>query len=119
MLNKIKEFLSNNRKVVEKTGVIVKATPTVTHTVIKEEIAEIKDLSLTEVDKAQAEMIAAIAISAMMSLGIPVTASLKEIMTTAIAYGLRDIKEGCTNPEKLIVSRVVSRYKEKLAERNL
>lgn len=110
MFEKIKNVLNKEIK-------IAKTTPKVVYESVKEEIDEIKDLNLTEVDTVQGEMVANVAIAAMMSMGIPCSAAMKEVIKTAAAYTIRDIKEGSTNPEKLIVMRVVHKYKEYLASR--
>lgn len=99
---------------IKKFDKAVVSTPSVMMNVAKEEIQEIKDLNLTEVDQVQGEVIASVAIAAMMSMGIPCSAAMKEIIKISAAYGIRDIKEGSTNPEKLIIMRVVNRYKEKV-----
>lgn len=100
---------------IKKLFKIAKVTPKVTATVINEEIAEIKDLNLTEVDKMQGELIASAAVAALTAAGLPSSISEREIIKLAAAYTIRDIKEGSTNPEKLIVMRVISKYKEMLA----
>lgn len=106
------------KNIFKKTGKVVKATPGVTTKVIKEEIEEIKDLTLTETDKLQADVITGVAITAMAALGIPASTAVRDVMQTAIAYGIRDLKEGNTNPQKLIVMRVVNAYKERIEMRN-
>ena len=59
----------------------------------KEEIKEIKDLNLTEVDQVQGDIVASVAIAAMASMGIPVSATMREIIKTSAAYAIRDFKE--------------------------
>ena len=105
MLDKVKKLFKREKEIIHNTGKVVSST-------VKEEIAEIKDLNLTEVDQVQGEIIASIAITAMMSMGIPCSATMREIIKTSAAYALRDFKEGCTNPEKLIVMRVLNKIKE-------
>lgn len=112
MFEKLKEILTGTR-------VVIKSTPKVIASSINEEIAEIKDLNLTEVDNVQGEVVASVAIAAMNSLGIPCSMAMKEIIKTSAAYAIRDFKEGSTNPEKLIVARVINKYKEKLAAKNM
>lgn len=114
MFEGIKNIFTKTKDGVEKTEKVIKVTPKVTMKVIKEEIEEIKDLHVTEADNIQAEMITDVAITAMTALGIPSSIAVKEIIKTSIAYGLRDIKEGSTNPQKLIAMRVVNAYKEKM-----
>lgn len=105
MLDKIKSIFKRGKDDVQ---VFPKAVVTAT----KEEIAEIKDLNLTEVDQLQGEVIASIAITAMASMGIPASITMREIIKTSAAYAIRDFKEGYTNPEKLIVTRVINKIHE-------
>lgn len=79
---------------------------------IEDEVKEIKDLNLTEVDQLQGEVIASIAVAAMTSMGIGCSLTMREIIKTSAAYALRDFKEGYTNPEKLIVTRVLNKIRE-------
>lgn len=112
MLEKIKKIFKREKKIVKNTAKVVSST-------VKEEIAEIKDLNLSEVDQVQGEIIASVAVTAMMSMGIPCSATMREIIKTSAAYALRDFKEGCTNPEKLIVMRVLNKIKEIKEQRAL
>lgn len=105
MLDKIKKLFSKQKKIVRNTEKVITST-------VNEEIAEIKDLNLSEVDQVQGEVIASIAIAAMAAYGIPCSATMREIIKMSAAYGIRDFKEGCTNPEKLIVMRVINKIKE-------
>ena len=108
-------MLKKIANIFKKGGDVAKATPKVITKTISEEIEEIKDLNLTEVDKVQGELIATVAVQAMNSLGIPYSMAMKEVIKTSAAYCLRDLKEGSTNPNKLIIMRVVNNYREKLA----
>lgn len=100
---------------IDKVDNFVKSTPKVVAGAAKEEIAEIKDLNLTEVDKMQGEMVASVAVAALAQIGVPASVTEREIIKTAAAYVIRDIKEGSTNPEKLILMRVINKYREALA----
>lgn len=122
MFNKIKNIFTNNKDkakdIKDKAAILPKAVIGAA----KEEIKEIKDLNLTEVDQVQGDIIASVAITAMASMGVPVSATMREIIKTSAAYAIRDFKEGYTNPEKLIVMRVVNKIHEirdaKAAEQN-
>lgn len=105
MLNKIKNIFIKPKEVVTNTGKVITS-------VAKEEIAEIKDLNLTEVDKLQGDVVANVAVAVMASMGIPCSLTMKEIIKTSAAYAIRDFKEGYTNPEKLIVTRVINKIHE-------
>ena len=122
MLNKIKNIFTSHKDKAEDIKDKATILPKALVGAAKEEIKEIKDLNLTEVDQLQGDVIASIAITAMVSMGIPVTATMREIIKTAAAYAIRDFKEGYTNPEKLIVVRVINKIHEirdaKAAEKN-
>lgn len=122
MLNKIKNIFTSNKDKAEDIKDKATILPKALVGAAKEEIKEIKDLNLTEVDQLQGDVIASIAITAMASMGIPVTATMREIIKTAAAYAIRDFKEGYTNPEKLIIMRVINKVHEirdaKAAEQN-
>lgn len=105
MIDLIKRIFKREKKIMQNTHTVLSST-------VKEEIAEIKDLNLSEVDQVQGEVIASIAIAAMTAYGIPCSATMREIIKMSAAYGIRDFKEGCTNPEKLIVMRVINKIKE-------
>ena len=48
----------------------------------------------------------------MQAYGIPCSDVQKQIIAKAAAYGIRDFKEGCTNPDKLIVMRICNKIQE-------
>ena len=122
MLNKIKGIFTSNKNKVKDIKDKATILPKAVVGAAKEEIKEIKDLNLTEVDQVQGDIVASVAIAAMASMGIPVSATMREIIKTSAAYAIRDFKEGYTNPEKLIVMRVINKVHEirdaKVAEQN-
>lgn len=79
---------------------------------VKDEIQEVKDLNLTEADKLLGDTIATVATTVMTTYGIPCSDVQKQIISKAAAYAIRDFKEGCTNPDKLIVMRVCNKLHE-------
>ena len=112
MLNKIKNIFTNNKDKVKDIENKATILPKAVVGAAKEEIEEIKDLNLTEVDQVQGDIVASVAIAAMASMGIPVSVTMREIIKTSAAYAIRDFKEGYTNPEKLIVMRVINKVHE-------
>ncbi|MCM1324131.1 MAG: hypothetical protein NC218_08210 [Acetobacter sp.] len=78
---------------------------------IKDEIDEIKELVPTEEDYQQGEKIAVVAAAAMASMGVPVAALGTKIMAKAFAYGIRDMKDGIEDNDKLIVARIINELK--------
>lgn len=77
---------------------------------LRDEIREVKSLTLTQEDLDQAEKIADILIQAVGQYGIALL-PLKPLIKKAIAYGLRDIKEGVKAPEKLLIKRIIKEFK--------
>jgi len=108
MIDKIKKLFIKEKKVKDTIEVLPKALVEAA----KDEVKEIKDLNLTEVDQLQGEIIANVAVTAMASMGIPSSLTMREIIKSSAAYALRDFKEGYTNPEKLIVTRVINKVHE-------
>lgn len=78
---------------------------------LRDEIREVKSLTLTQEDLDQAEKIADILIQAVGQYGIALL-PLKPLIKKAIAYGLRDIKEGVKAPEKLLIKRIIKEFKK-------
>ena len=115
MFDKLKDFLHRVDKVdyvvKEAPKVVVEDTKAVAEAV-KDEIQEVKDLNLTEADKLLGDTIACVAITVMTTYGIPCSDIQKQIISKAAAYAIRDFKEGCTNPDKLIVMRVCNKLHE-------
>ena len=75
--------------------------------VVKRELEEIRNLSPTEEDYAQGEALADVAITAMASMGLGYTLLGKKIIAKVFAYGIRDIKDGIEDNQKLIIGRVI------------
>lgn len=84
------------------------------HRANKAELEEIKGLVITDEDKTQAEVITAAAMAALASCGVQMTNNeyINKIMQTAVAYGLRDLKDGLATPKKLLVGRIVHEIKQ-------
>lgn len=76
----------------------------------KKEIEEIKELTITQEDLDQAEKIADLLIQILGQYGIAIL-PLKPLIKKAIAYGLRDLKEGAKAPEKLLIKRIIKEMK--------
>lgn len=84
--------------------------------VIKGEIEEIRNLTPTEEDIKQGEVLADIAITAMASMGMTYTVMMQRIMAKVFAYGIRDIKDGVQDNKKLIIGRVIEEIKNEKAQ---
>ena len=78
----------------------------------KDEAKEIRNLQVTEEDKAQAEFLESAVSIAAASVGIYYPSALRPIVKEVIAIALRDGKDGLSSPSKLIISRLVNNYKE-------
>lgn len=79
----------------------------ITTNVIKAEGEEILNLKPTEEDYELGDKIAVLAVSAMASCGIPSTLISQKIIAKAVAYGIRNLKEGVKDNDKLIIARIV------------
>ena len=79
--------------------------------VAKDEINEIKNLKVTDEDKAQAEQLASIVHQVCLAYGIPISSSVQRIVAKCGAYVIRDAKDGIKAPEKLIIGRIINEVK--------
>lgn len=79
---------------------------------IKEEIAEIKSLTITEDDTAQAKVMRKVIVAAANSYGVPVPEDVQKVLEKALAYILRDAKDGLKTPEKLLIKRIINNIKD-------
>lgn len=79
--------------------------------VVKGEIDEIKNLQLTDEDKAQGKAAAVLVASAMAACGFPLGAAATPVLEKVLAYVIRDAKEGVETPEKLIIGRIIKEVK--------
>ena len=79
--------------------------------VAKDEIDEIKNLKVTDEDKAQAEQLASIVHQVCLAYGIPISSSVQRIVAKCGAYVIRDAKDGVKAPEKLIIGRIINEVK--------
>lgn len=78
---------------------------------VKDEIKEVFTLNPTEKDFEQGQKLAVIVVAVLSANGIPMSQSNTELIGKALAYLVRDIKEGVDDKDKLLVSRVVQEIK--------
>ena len=83
-----------------------------THKAVKEEIDEVKSLVITEDDTTQAKAMRKIVVAAANAYGIPVPEEMQEVLDKALAYILRDAKDGLKTPEKLLIKRIIDNIKD-------
>lgn len=86
----------------------------INHKVVKGEIEEIKNLKVSDEDKVQGKAIATLAVAALASCGIPLGAMGHSVLEKVLAYAIRDMKDGISTPDKLIIARVVKEFKEEI-----
>lgn len=108
----IKHRVNEADNKIEQAAEIIKEDTKAVAEAVKDEIQEVKDLNLTEADKLLGDTIATVATTVMTTYGIPCSDVQKQIISKAAAYAIRDFKEGCTNPDKLIVMRVCNKLHE-------
>lgn len=82
------------------------------HRANKAEIEQIKNLVVTDVDRKQAEYIQHVCAVAMTQCGVPPSIAQSRALNTALAYAIRDLKEGGKQPSTLLVNRIVDEIKE-------
>ena len=80
--------------------------------VIKGEINEIKELKVTDEDKAQGKAAAVLAVAALAACGVPIGALGQPVLEKVFAYVIRDAKDGAVTPEKLILGRIIEEVKK-------
>lgn len=91
---------------------IIKKTFRINHTVIKDEVNEIKNLDITDEDKAQGKAAAVLVASAMAACGVPMGALGQPVLEKVLPYVIRDAKDGISTPDKLIIKRIVNEVKK-------
>lgn len=79
---------------------------------IKEEIAEVKNLTITEDDTTQAKAMRKVIVAAANAYGVPIPEKIQEVLDKALAYILRDAKDGLKTPEKLLIKRIIDNIKD-------
>ena len=79
--------------------------------VVKGEVQEIVNLKPTEDDYKQGEQLATVTAGALAAMGIPIPAVGITIIGKAFAYGIRDIRDGVEEPNKLIIGRIIEEIK--------
>lgn len=82
------------------------------HRANQAEIEQIKGLVVTDKDKKEAEYIQHICALALAEFGIPPTLAQSQVINTALAYAIRDLKEGGKNPSTLLIRRIVKEVRE-------
>lgn len=108
-------MISKNNKIVEKLKKLIG----INHRVVKGEVEEIKNLKITDEDKAQGKAAAVTISSALIACGIPLGSLGQPVLEKVMPYIIRDIKDGISTPDKLIVGRVVKEFKAERAEGKL
>ena len=83
-----------------------------TKNAIKDEIDEVKNLVITEDDTTQAKVMRRVIVAPANAQGIPVPEEIQVVLDKALAYILRDCKDGIKTPEKLLVRRIIDNIKE-------
>lgn len=90
----------------------LKALFRVNKKVVKDEVHEITQLNITQEDEEQAQQLAVLVVAGLAACGIPVGVLGQKIIEKVLVYALRDLKDGVTEPDKLIIKRVVNEVKK-------
>lgn len=102
-------------KIIDKIKTVLR----INKNVIKAEVQEVKELVITEEDKAQGKAAATLAVAALAACGVPLGALGQPVLEKVMPYIIRDAKDGVKSPDKLIIGRIVSEVKAERAKGNL
>lgn len=78
---------------------------------IKDEIKEVFELKPTEEDFEQGRKLAVIVVAVLAAHGIPMSTKSTELIGQALAYLVKDVKDGVDDHNKLLIQRVISEVK--------
>lgn len=79
---------------------------------VKDEVKEIVNLKPTEQDFKQGQELAVIVVAVLAANGIPMSTNSTVIIGKALAFLVRDIKDGVDDTDKLFISRIVHEIKK-------
>lgn len=77
----------------------------------KDEVNEIKSLTITDEDKKAAKAVATLAVSALSAYGIPAGIA-KEPLEIILQYTIRDLRDGVKDTNKLYIKRIIQEVKK-------
>lgn len=84
---------------------------------VKDEIKEIVNIKPTDEDFEQGKRLAVIVVAVLTANGIPMSTKSTELIGQALAYLVRDVKDGVDDHNKLFIQRVISEIKNIRSER--
>ncbi len=85
---------------------------------VKEEIKEIVNLEPTKQDFEQGEKLAVIVTAVLNANGVPMSAHSTYLMGKALAYLVRDVKDGVDQHDRLLIQRIAREVKKSLYNRD-
>lgn len=78
---------------------------------VKDEVKEIINLKPTDKDFEQGKKLAVIVVAVLAANGIPMSTRSTELIGQALAYLVRDVKDGVDDNNKLLIQRVINEVK--------
>lgn len=90
--------------------------PKAIHKALKDEVQEIKALTITDKDIKEAELMTKLMVAVFNSYGVPVPEDTQKVFITILKYGIRDIKDGCKTHDKFIIKRILNEIKKEEEE---
>ena len=82
--------------------------PKAIHKALKDEVQEIKALTITDKDVKEAELMTKFIVAVFNSYGVPVPEDVQKVFIAILKYGIRDIKDGCKTHDKFIIKRILN-----------
>ena len=82
--------------------------PKAIHKALKDEVQEIKALTITDKDVKEAELMTKLIVAVFNSYGVPVPEDMQKVFITILKYGIRDIKDGCKTHDKFVIKRILN-----------
>lgn len=78
---------------------------------VKEEVKEVLRLNPTPQDFEQGQKLAVIVVAVLAANGIPMSTRSTELIGQALAYLVRDVKDGVDDHDKLLIQRLINEIK--------
>lgn len=92
--------------------------PKAIHKALKDEVQEVKTLTITDKDVKEAELMTKLIVAVFNSYGIPVPEYIQKAFIIILKYGIRDIKDGCKTHDKFIIKRILNEVNKEVDKEN-
>jgi hypothetical protein len=92
--------------------------PKAIHKALKDEVQEVKALTITDKDVKEAELMTKLIVAVFNSYGVPVPEYIQKAFIIILKYGIRDIKDGCKTHDKFIIKRILNEVNKEVDKEN-